>query len=58
MRYQCEILNPGIRGYEVWLHGRNQKFGYTGVTKGAPGLKAHVLYLKKKFMDENDPSFK
>ena len=24
MRYRCEILNHGIDGYEVWLHGRNQ----------------------------------
>ena len=29
MRYRCEILNHGIDGYEVWLHGRNQ--GRSGV---------------------------
>ena len=29
MRYQFEILNHGIYGYEVWLHGRNQ--GRSGV---------------------------
>ena len=29
MRYRCEILNHGIHGYEVWLHGRNQ--GRSGV---------------------------
>ena len=29
MRYRCEILNHGINGYEVWLHGRNQ--GRSGV---------------------------
>ena len=29
MRYRCEILNQGIDGYEVWLHGRNQ--GRSGV---------------------------
>ena len=29
MRYQCEILNHGIHGYKVWLHGRNQ--GRSGV---------------------------
>ena len=27
--YRCEILNHGIDGYEVWLHGRNQ--GRSGV---------------------------
>ena len=26
---RCEILNHGIDGYEVWLHGRNQ--GRSGV---------------------------
>ena len=31
MRYRCEILNHGIHGYEVWLHGRNQ--GRSGVNK-------------------------
>ena len=31
MRYRCEILNHGIDGYEVWLHGRNQ--GRSGVNK-------------------------
>ena len=25
MRYRCEISNHGINGYEVWLHGRNQR---------------------------------
>ena len=35
MRYRCEILNHGIDGYEVWLHGRNQ---------GRSGVKfVHVL---------------
>ena len=29
MIYRCEILNHGIDGYEVWLHGRNQ--GRSGV---------------------------
>ena len=29
MRYRCEILNHGIDGYKVWLHGRNQ--GRSGV---------------------------
>ena len=29
MRYQVQILNHGIYGYEVWLHGRNQ--GRSGV---------------------------
>ena len=29
MRYRCEILDHGIDGYEVWLHGRNQ--GRSGV---------------------------
>ena len=29
MRYRCEILNHGIHGYEVWLHGHNQ--GRSGV---------------------------
>ena len=29
MRHRCEILNHGIHGYEVWLHGRNQ--GRSGV---------------------------
>ena len=24
MRHRCEILNHGIHGYEVWLHGRSQ----------------------------------
>ena len=33
MRYRCEILNHGIDGYEVWLHGRNQ---------GRSGVKASV----------------
>ena len=31
MRYRCKILNHGIHGYEVWLHGRNQ---------GRPGLNS------------------
>ena len=31
MRYRCEILNHGIDGYEVWLHGRNQ--GRSGVNQ-------------------------
>ena len=31
MRYRCEILNHGIDGYEVWLHGRNQ--GRSGVKR-------------------------
>ena len=34
MRYRCEILNHGIDGYEVWLHGRNQ---------GRSGVKSIVL---------------
>ena len=29
MRYRCEILNQGIHGYEIWLHGCNQ--GRSGV---------------------------
>ena len=32
MRYRCEILNHGIHGYEVWLHGHNQ--GRSGVFYG------------------------
>ena len=35
MRYRCEILNHGIDGYEVWLHGRNQgRSGVKGVNVG------------------------
>ena len=33
MRYRCEILNHGIDGYEVWLHGRNQ--GRSGVKQSS-----------------------
>ena len=29
MRYRCGILNHGIHGYEIWLHGRKQ--GHSGV---------------------------
>ena len=35
MRYRCEILNHGIDGYEVWLHGRNQ---------GRSGVKMMLTY--------------
>ena len=41
MRYRCEILNHGIHGYEVWLHGRNQ---------GRSGVKKHdvsIPYINK-----------
>ena len=38
MRYRCEILNHGIDGYEVWLHGRNQ---------GRSGVKARK-YLNRE----------
>ena len=36
MRYRCEILNHGIDGYEVWLHGRNQ--GRSGVNNAKPEI--------------------
>ena len=36
MRYRCEILNHGIDGYKVWLHGRNQ---------GRSGVKELLQYL-------------
>ena len=36
MRYRCEILNHGIDGYEVWLHGRNQ---------GRSGVKCYDIYI-------------
>ena len=42
MRYQCEILNHGIDGYEVWLHGRNQ--GRSGVRQ-----------LYRNLLKEGDP---
>ena len=25
MKYQCEVLNHGMHGYKVWLHGRNHR---------------------------------
>ena len=37
MRYRCEILNHGIDGYEVWLHG---------VTRGALGINQTNTYHK------------
>ena len=65
MRYRCEILNHGIDGYEVWLHGRNQ--GRSGVkliekiqrsfTKHIDGMKdlsypERVCALKLYFITE------
>ena len=44
MRYRCEILNHGIDGYEVWLHGRNQ--GRSGV-KGTR-IQHQFLFLMEK----------
>ena len=41
MRYRCEILNHGIDGYEVWLHGRNQ--GRSGVNMRFSYTPLHVL---------------
>ena len=45
MRYRCEILNHGIDGYEVWLHGRN---------KGRSGVKMFKLHknVKKFFLTD------
>ena len=43
MRYRCEILNHGIDGYEVWLHGRNQ--GRSGVN----GSKSKLLFFKGRY---------
>ena len=40
MRYQCEILNHGIHGYKVWLHGRNQ--GRSGVN-----AQLSIIYILK-----------
>ena len=40
MRYRCGILNHGIDGYEVWLHGRNQ--GRSGVKLVLSSLKAVI----------------
>ena len=49
MRYRCEILNHGIDGYEVWLHGRNQ--GRSGVNTVIVVLAFQVEldYLKLKY---------
>ena len=51
MRYRCEILNHGIDGYEVWLHGRNQ--GRSGVNalrmNGLPSNLVVSLYAVKQF---------
>ena len=55
MIYRCEILNHGIDGYEVWLHGRNQ--GRSGVTvniyidlsKALDTLNYFILLTKLKY---------
>ena len=47
MRYRCEILNHGIDGYEVWLHGRNQ--GRSGVNlMGRSKVMAIFVGFQKK----------
>ena len=63
MRYRCEILNHGIDGYEVWLHGRNQ--GRSGVkiifeedpVPIASAQKYHIsnfyIYFCKRKITEN-----
>ena len=43
MRYRCEILNHGIDGCEVWLHGRNQ--GRSGVKGEFFGVFNLTIYL-------------
>ena len=43
MRYRCEILNHGIDGYEVWLHGRNQ--GRSGVKYMIYVWRLHKEYI-------------
>ena len=58
MRYRCEILNHGIDGYEVWLHGRNQ--GRSGVKKylstsstfiSSTSTSTHIKICSKVRMD-------
>ena len=44
MGYRCEILNHGIDGYEVWLHGRNQ---------GRSGVKELLQYLLWRISTNN-----
>ena len=44
MIYRCEILNHGIDGYEIWLHGRNQ--GRSGV-KLQIGLHITTILCKE-----------
>ena len=46
MRYRCEILNHGIDGYEVWLHGRNQ--GRSGVNRMYSIHTEHAYQKKDK----------
>ena len=52
MRYRCEILNHGIDGYEVWLHGRNQ--GRSGVNLILLKIDIHVhfmvMYMSKRIV--------
>ena len=48
MRYRCEILNHGIDGYEVWLHGRNQ--GRSGVKTSISITIIDNIYTNYSYM--------